>query len=106
MRFPKLNYFYLPIYYLSTKRYETANHLSGKEFDKRVNYKQPGVLFTFFFLTIFLLYLSVRVGSPIGSAVKNPPYDAGDTGSIPGPVRSPGERNGNPLQDPCLEIPR
>ena len=29
---------------------------------------------------------------------KNPPADVGDTGSIPGLERSPGEGNGNPLQ--------
>ena len=28
---------------------------------------------------------------------------AGDVGSIPGSGRSPGEGNGNPLQDACLE---
>ena len=38
--------------------------------------------------------------------VKNLPANAGDigdTGSIPGSERSPGEGNGNPLQYPCLE---
>ena len=35
--------------------------------------------------------------------VKNPPVNAGDLGSIPGPGRSPGEGTGNPLQYPCLE---
>ena len=38
--------------------------------------------------------------------VKNPPANAGDVkdiGSIPGLGRSPGEGNGNPLQDSCLE---
>ena len=38
--------------------------------------------------------------------VKNPPANAGDagnTGSIPGLRRSPGEGNGNPLQYCCLE---
>ena len=30
-------------------------------------------------------------------------YNAGDLGSIPGLGRSPGEGNGNPLQDYCLE---
>ena len=30
---------------------------------------------------------------------------AGDPGSIPGLGRSPGEGNGNPLQDSCLENP-
>ena len=32
-------------------------------------------------------------------------HNAGDLGSIPGLGRSPGERNGNPLQDPCLDNP-
>ena len=30
---------------------------------------------------------------------------AGDRGSIPGSGRTPGERNGNPLQYSCLENP-
>ena len=34
------------------------------------------------------------LGFPCGSAVKNAPANAGDTGSIPGWGRSPGERNG------------
>jgi len=33
------------------------------------------------------------------------PGDTGDTGSIPGSGRSPGVRNGNPLQYSCLENP-
>ena len=37
--------------------------------------------------------------------VKNLPANAGDTGSIPGSGRSPGEGNGNPLQYSCLENP-
>ena len=32
-------------------------------------------------------------------------YNAGDLGSIPGSVRSPGEGNGNPIQYYCLENP-
>ena len=42
------------------------------------------------------------------SVVKSPPAnvgDSGDTGSIPGSGRSPGEGNGNPLQYPCLRNP-
>ena len=35
--------------------------------------------------------------------VKNPPANVGNTGSVPGSGRSPGEGNGNPLQYPCLE---
>ena len=37
--------------------------------------------------------------------VKNPPADAGHSSSIPGPGRSPGEGNGNPLQYSCLGTP-
>ena len=40
--------------------------------------------------------------------VKNPPANAGDirgVGSIPGSGRSPGGRNGNPLQYSSLENP-
>ena len=37
--------------------------------------------------------------------VKDPPANAGDTGSTPGWGRSPGEGNGNPLQYSCLENP-
>ena len=32
--------------------------------------------------------------------------DSGDTGSIPGPGRSPGGGHGNPLQYSCLENPK
>ena len=37
--------------------------------------------------------------------VKNPPANAGDTGSIPGSGRSPGEGHGNLFQCSCLENP-
>ena len=43
------------------------------------------------------------MGYPGGSAVKNPPANAEDSGSIPGLGRSPGEGTGNPLQYSCLE---
>ena len=39
------------------------------------------------------------------SVVKNPPCQAGDTGSIPWSGRSPGGGNGNPLQYSCLTNP-
>ena len=45
------------------------------------------------------------MGFPGGSAVKNPPANAGDEGLIPGSGRSPGEGHGNPLQYSCLENP-
>ena len=44
-------------------------------------------------------------GFPGGSAVKNPPANAGDVGLIPGWGRSPGGRNSSPLQYSCLENP-
>ena len=44
-------------------------------------------------------------GFPGGSVVKNSPANAGDASSIPRLGRSPGERNGNPLQYSCLENP-
>ena len=34
---------------------------------------------------------------------KGPPANAGNLGMIPGSGRSPGGRNGNPLQNSCLE---
>ena len=42
---------------------------------------------------------------PGGSDGKASVYNAGDPGLIPGLERSPGEGNGNPLQDYCLENP-
>ena len=42
------------------------------------------------------------LGGPDG---KESACNAGDLGSIPGSVRSPGEGNGNPLQYSCLENP-
>ena len=40
-----------------------------------------------------------------GSYGKASACNAGDLGSIPGLERSPGEGNGNPFQDSCLENP-
>ena len=53
----------------------------------------------------FLFYgeLILKQASLVAQMVKNPPANAGDTGSIPGSGRSPGEGNGNPLQYSCLE---
>ena len=39
---------------------------------------------------------------PIGKEKKGLPCNAGDAASIPGLGRSPGGRNGNPLQYSCL----
>ena len=50
-------------------------------------------------------YYAQGMGFPSGSAVKNPPANAGDTSLIPGLERSPGGGNGNPLQYSCLKNP-
>ena len=55
----------------------------------------------------FLSYLVLcrTLGFPGGTVVKYLPANAGDTGSIPGSGRSPGEGNGNPLQYSCRRNP-
>ena len=53
-----------------------------------------------------LVVLLTKRGFLGGSGVKNPPANTGvarGVGSIPGPGRSPGIENGNPLQYSCLE---
>ena len=51
----------------------------------------------------WLSYIYILLGGfPGGTAVKNPPANVRDTGSIPGLGRSPGVGNGNPLQYSCL----
>ena len=42
-------------------------------------------------------------GLPGGSAVKDPPANAGDADSISGSGGSPAEKDGKPLQSSCLE---
>ena len=50
-------------------------------------------------------YMHYIWASWVARVVKFPPAMAGDLGSVPGSGRSPGERNGNPLQYSCLENP-
>ena len=54
------------------------------------------------YCTIALISHASR-GFPGGSDGKVPACNAGDLGLIPGLGKSPGERNGNPLQYSCLE---
>ena len=51
------------------------------------------------------LIKSIKWGTcfPGGSVVKNLLLNVGEVGSIPRSGRSPGGRNGNPLQNSCLE---
>ena len=51
------------------------------------------------------VYIYVYMSFPGSSDVKASARSAGGPGSIPGSGRSPGERNGNPLQHSCLENP-
>ena len=46
---------------------------------------------------------SLPLGFPVDSDDKEPAYSSGDPGLIPVLGRSPGEGNGNPLQNSCLE---
>ena len=61
--------------------------------------------FTNQWILILILLSNGAWGFPAGSVVKNLPANAGDSGSIPGSGRSPGEGNGNPLQYSCLGNP-
>ena len=66
-----------------------------------------GSLEVFFRMQITGLHPQRWGASQVVLEVKNPPANAGDTrdaGSIPGSGRSPGVKNGNPLQCSCLEI--
>ena len=60
---------------------------------------------TFIHIIACIVAYSSSLDFPGGSDGKASAYSAGDSGSIPGSGRSPGEGNGNPLQYPCLENP-
>ena len=57
------------------------------------------------FLGALVLSYQKGLDLPGGSVVKDSPTNAGDTGSVPGLCRSPGEGDGNLLQHSCLENP-
>ena len=54
---------------------------------------------------MFLFFQLTTKSFPHSSAGKESACNAGDPGSISGSGRSPGEGNGNQLQDFCLENP-
>ena len=58
--------------------------------------------------SLYVLYFHTRVmrGFPGSSSGKESACDEGDPSSVPGSSRTPGEGNGNPLQDSCLENPK
>ena len=101
------NYFWLP---------QSTGNLGGAptpDMRKRHGALHPeaNLPTVFHFLSEFTTTMCVvrlwatKYGLPGGSAVRNPPANAGDMGSIPGSRRSAGEGNGNPLQDSCPENP-
>ena len=55
------------------------------------------------FLKIIEKMLKSILGFPGASDSKESACNTGDLGLIPGSRRSPGEGNGNPLQNSCLE---
>ena len=57
-------------------------------------------MYHYYSITLLCICL---LGFPGGSDGKESASNAGNLGSIPGPGRSPGEGNGNPLQYSCLE---
>ena len=60
------------------------------------------------YVCVFKCFITLLLGFPCGSGLKNPPANAGDTGdssSVPASGRSPREGNGNSLQYSCLENP-
>ena len=54
---------------------------------------------------VLTLWVSGGGWFPGGSMVNNPPANAGDIGSVPGPGSTPEEGSGNPLQCSCPENP-
>ena len=56
-----------------------------------------------YLIMVLFKILNVTEGFPGASDGKESACNAGDLSSISGLGRSPGERNGNPLQDSCLE---
>ena len=71
---------------------------------KKKNKRRPSIIPHITFAALSIPFCAWW-GFPGGSVGKESACDAGDPGLIPGLRRSPGERNGNPLQYFCLENP-
>ena len=58
-------------------------------------------------VTVYIISCQIYAmkGFPRWLSGKESTFQAGDLGSLPGSGRSPGEGNGNPLQNSCLENP-
>ena len=74
--------------------------------DSGIQYSDPmSIHFKVSIMTSILVIYHHKSCFPGGADVKECACNTGDLGLIPGSGRSPGERNGNPLQDSCLGIP-
>ena len=80
----------------------TASNLMWHPFSK-VFGDSLTTLSTSYITVIWLILSSPQNYFPGGSDGKETAYKVGDSGLIPRLGRSPGERNGNPLQYSCLE---
>ena len=65
----------------------------------QIHWSRTEVTCSYFFRNV----KKADVASQVVLEVKNPPANAGDTGSIPGSAGSAGGGNGNPLQYSCLK---
>ena len=66
-----------------------------------MRYSSPFLIPGKYQINVAFLYLGFSGSLEVKASACN----AGDLGSIPGLGSSPGEANGNPLQDSCLENP-
>ena len=103
---------------LQRVRYDWATSLSHREqpmhttsFMERFSLSQVCIFSAGYCREICLMWTGVSwqkqcshpLGFPGGWDDKESACSGGDLGLIPGLGRCPGEENGNPLQDPCLE---
>ena len=113
--FPKCNYTsrkiyqqYITILVDSELKNEDGLHLFSTHFNNLTNLpRMEGWKWVDFFFFFFFFFLRIW-GFPDGSSSKEYACYAGDTRDmslIPRSERSPGARNGNPLQYSCLENP-
>ena len=82
-----------------------AQDILGKDVDEKSVGFQGGrhLGINFKFIRNYCIEVWREASSQVAQWVKNQPANVGDASSIPGSRRSPGERNGNPIQCSCLE---
>ena len=97
-----VHFWYFTVFYawnpMSLQTPQEGILFSKRDLWYKIHCCDPQRFFVFAFLKQKLFLIKKPCLMLWGSAVK----DAGDVGSIPALGRSPGERNGNPLQYSCL----